>query len=55
VGVAAASLTLWSQPVGVGNYSGLRTDPLDLRLNLTGASTVAGNYTGTLNLQAIVQ
>lgn len=55
VGVAAGSLTLWSQAVGVGNFSGLRTDPLDLRLNLTGASTVAGNYTGTLNLQAIVQ
>jgi hypothetical protein len=55
VGQAGGSLTLWSQAVGVGNYSGLRTDPLDLRLNLTGTSTVAGNYTGTLNLQAIVQ
>jgi len=55
VGVANGSLTLWSQGVGVGNYSGFRNDPLDIRLNLIGQSTVAGNYTGTLNLQAIVQ
>ena len=26
-----------------------------LRLDLTGTTTVAGNYTGTLNVQAIVQ
>jgi hypothetical protein len=55
VGVAAGSLTLYSQNVTGANVSGFRTDPLDLRLNLTGASTIAGNYTGTLNLQAIVQ
>jgi hypothetical protein len=55
VGQAGGSLTLWTQVVGPGNYSGLRTDPLDLRLNLVGVSTVAGSYTGTLNLQAIVQ
>ena len=55
VGVASGSLTLYSQNVTAGNISGFRTDPLDLRLNLTGASTIAGNYTGTLNLQAIVQ
>lgn len=55
VGQAGGSLTLWSQAVGAGNYSGMRTDPLDLRLNLLGTTTVAGNYTGTLNLQAIVQ
>jgi hypothetical protein len=55
VGVAAGSLTLYSQNVTGANVSGFRTDPLDLRLNLTGASTIAGSYTGTLNLQAIVQ
>jgi hypothetical protein len=55
VGVAAGSLSLYSQNVTGANVSGFRTDPLDLRLNLTGASTIAGNYTGTLNLQAIVQ
>jgi hypothetical protein len=55
VGVASGSLTLYSQNVTAGNISGFRTDPLDLRLNLTGASTIAGSYTGTLNLQAIVQ
>jgi hypothetical protein len=55
VGVASGSLTLYSQNVTGANVSGFRTDPLDLRLNLTGASTIAGSYTGTLNLQAIVQ
>ena len=55
VGVAAGSLSLYSQSVTGANVSGFRTDPLDLRLNLTGASTIAGSYTGTLNLQAIVQ
>jgi hypothetical protein len=55
VGVAAGSLSLYSQNVTGANVSGFRTDPLDLRLNLTGASTIAGSYTGTLNLQAIVQ
>ena len=55
VGQAGGSLTLYSQDVTGANVSGLRTDPLDLRLNLTGTSTIAGSYTGTLNLQAIVQ
>ena len=53
VGQAGASLVLWTESVGAG--SGLRTDPLDLRLNLVGTSTAAGTYNGTLNLQAIVQ
>jgi hypothetical protein len=55
VGVAAGSLQLFSQAVGAGSYFGNRTDQLDLRLNLTGTTTMAGDYTGTLNLQAIVQ
>jgi hypothetical protein len=54
-GVAGGSLTLFSQAVGAGSFLGTRTDQLDLRLDLTGTTTVAGNYTGTLNLQAIVQ
>jgi hypothetical protein len=54
VGVAGGSLQLFSQSV-VGTFLGTRTDQLDLRLNLTGTTTVAGDYTGTLNLQAIVQ
>jgi hypothetical protein len=42
--------------VAGGSLQGNRTDQLDLRLNLVGFSTtVAGDYTGTLNLQAIVQ
>ena len=55
IGQAGGSLVLYSQDVTGANASGLRTDPLDLRLNLTGTSTTAGSYTGTLNLQAIVQ
>jgi hypothetical protein len=55
VGVAGGSLQLFSQGVGAGSFFGTRTDQLDLRLDLTGTTTLAGDYTGTLNLQAIVQ
>ncbi|MEP7227224.1 MAG: hypothetical protein ABI785_07670 [Gemmatimonadales bacterium] len=55
VGVAGGSLQLFSQSVGAGTRFGSRTDQLDLRLDLTGTTTLAGDYTGTLNLQAIVQ
>lgn len=55
VGVAGGSLQLFSQAVAVGTYFGTRTDQLELRLDLTGATTLAGDYTGTLNLQAVVQ
>jgi hypothetical protein len=55
VGVAGGSLELFNQAVGAGTYFGSRTDQLDLRLDLTGVTTMAGDYTGTLNLQAIVQ
>jgi hypothetical protein len=54
VGVAGGSLQLFSQGVA-GSLFGTRTDQLDLRLNLAGTTTMAGDYTGTLNLQAIVQ
>jgi hypothetical protein len=55
VGVAGGSLQLFNESVGAGSYFGSRTDQLDLRLDLTGTTTLAGDYTGTLNLQAIVQ
>jgi hypothetical protein len=55
VGVAGGSLQLFSQAVGAGSFFGTRTDQLDLRLDLTGTTTLAGDYLGTLNLQAIVQ
>jgi hypothetical protein len=55
VGVAGGSLQLFSQAVAAGSYFGSRTDQLDLRLDLTGTTTMAGDYTGTLNLQAVVQ
>jgi hypothetical protein len=54
VGVAGGSLQLFNQSV-VGGLFGTRTDQLDLRLNLVGTTTLAGDYLGTLNLQAIVQ
>lgn len=55
VGVAGGSLQLFSQAVAAGSYFGSRTDQLELRLDLTGVTTLAGDYTGTLNLQAVVQ
>lgn len=55
VGVAGGSLQLFNQAIGAGTRFGSRTDQLDLRLDLTGTTTLAGDYTGTLNLQAIVQ
>jgi hypothetical protein len=55
LGVAGGSLQLFSQPVAAASFLGSRTDQLDLRLNLTGTSTHAGDYLGTLNVQAIVQ
>jgi hypothetical protein len=55
VGVAGGSLQLFNQAVGAGSFFGSRTDQLDLRLDLTGTTTMAGDYLGTLNLQAIVQ
>jgi hypothetical protein len=55
IGVAGGSLQLFNQAVAAGSFFGTRTDQLDLRLNLIGTTTIAGDYTGTLNLQAIVQ
>ena len=56
VGVAGGSLQLFSQAVAAPNYFDTRTDVLNLRLNLVGyPTTSAGLYTGTLNVQAVVQ
>ncbi len=55
VGVAGGSLQLFNQAVAA-NLFNTRTDNLDLRLNLVGfPTTSAGLYTGTLNVQAVVQ
>lgn len=55
VGVAGGTLLLSSQAVAA-NLQDNNTDNLDLRLNLVGfPTTTAGTYTGTLNLQAVVQ
>ena len=54
VGTAAGSLTLYTQ--SAASLSGNRTDNLDLQIDLTGhPNLVPGTYSGTLNLQAIVQ
>jgi hypothetical protein len=55
VGVAGGSLQLFNQAVAAANYFGSRTDQLNLRLDLTGTTTLAGDYLGTLNVQAVVQ
>jgi hypothetical protein len=56
VGVAGGSLQLFNQAVAAANYLGSRTDQLNVRLNLVGfPTTSAGLYTGTLNVQAVVQ
>jgi hypothetical protein len=55
VGVASGNLQLFSQAVAAGSYLGSRSDQLDMRLNLANTFTVAGTYSGTLNLQAVVQ
>jgi hypothetical protein len=54
IGSAGGSLTLYTQ--GSATTAGNRTDNLDLELDLTGhPNLVPGTYSGTLNLQAIVQ
>jgi hypothetical protein len=55
IGVAGGSLTLFSEAITGANRTKSRTDDLDLRLNLTGQTTTAGSYTGTLNIRAVTQ
>jgi len=57
VGTVGGSRTLWTRSCGffgIQCISGSRTDQLNLRLNLVGHPTVAGTYTGVLNLRAVV-
>ncbi len=55
VGVAGGTRLLSSQAVAA-NLQNSATDNLALRLNLVGfPATTAGLYTGTLNVQAVVQ
>jgi hypothetical protein len=56
VGAAGGTLPIFTQAVAAANYFSTRTAALDLRLNLAGfPATTAGVYTGTLNVQAVVQ
>jgi hypothetical protein len=55
VGTAGGSLTLFTQAITAANKAGNRTDNLDLQIDLTGQTTTAGTYTGTLNLRAVTQ
>jgi hypothetical protein len=53
LGVAGASLVLFTQPISGTNRNANRTDNLNLEINLTSQPQLpAGTYTGTLNLQA---
>lgn len=53
LGVAGASLVLFTQAVSNTNRNANRTDNLNLEINLTSQPQLpAGTYTGTLNLQA---
>ncbi len=55
-GVAGSSLVLENIALSAANLTSTATRTVDLRLNLAGApNTVAGDYTGTLNLRAVVQ
>jgi len=52
-GAAGASLKLFSQGIGLANLTSLRTDTLNLKIDLiNGPSIPAGVYAGTLNIQA---
>ena len=56
VGTAGGSLRLFSQGISGPNKKASRTDNLNLRINLVGFPTLApGTYSGTLNVQAVVQ
>lgn len=53
LGVAGASLVLFTQGISNTNRNANRTDNLNLEINLTSQPQLpAGTYTGTLNLQA---
>ncbi len=54
VGAAGSSLVLENIALA-GNLTNTVSRTVDLRLNLVGQTTVAGDYTGTLNLRAVVQ
>jgi hypothetical protein len=54
-GVAGATHAFWNQSVAGPSLKSNRTDVLNLRLNMTNAFAVAGDYAGTLNLRAIAQ
>jgi len=51
-GAAGAGLLLFSQSISAANLTGLRTDNLNLEIDLTSLSLPAGVYTGTLEIQA---
>jgi hypothetical protein len=56
IGTAGGSLRLFSQNISGANKKASRTDNLDLEIDLTAFPTLApGNYSGTLNLQAVTQ
>jgi hypothetical protein len=56
VGPAGGSLRLYSVAISGSNKTAVRTDNLDLQLDLVGFPTLpAGAYTGVLNLRVVTQ
>jgi len=53
VGSAGGSLQIFSETAGLPANS--RNDNIGLQIDLTGQTLVPGTYSGTLNLQAVVQ
>jgi hypothetical protein len=53
VGSAGGSLQVFSQ--AGATTAGSRNDNIGLQIDLTGQTVVPGTYSGTLNLQAVVQ
>jgi hypothetical protein len=52
-GAAGSDLKLFSQGIGLNNLTSLRTDNLNLKIDLSNSpNTPAGVYAGTLNIQA---
>lgn len=56
LGTAGGSLHLFAETISGGNKDAVRTDNLDLQLNLVGFPPLAaGAYAGVLNLRAVTQ
>jgi hypothetical protein len=51
-GAAGAGLQLYSQTINRTNFTGTRTDTLNVRIDVTNLPLPTGVYVGTLHIQA---